>query len=187
MRAIELIHNCVSKLCPRHGRSAGATFPSHFSPLPRRQPYLQGMRTAPRPIRHSRSSARELARNRLVRPTVVRIRQSLETGIVGDRTQTLRLLVVAQYLSTCPWLALCGGLLSTLARLRPRTSPASRYCFCSAVLHSLDTHSLCGRCFCDRGVFGRRYVLATRALAGGQVGTPDDTKLMITADYDMAA
>jgi len=126
-RDIEYLDNCLRKLCPRHAPLRGRHVSQPLSAVVRSTSptvkYLQGMRTAPRPIRHSRSSARELARSRLVRPTVLPIRLSPETDIVGDRSQTLRLLVVAQYLRTRAWLASCGVLLTALACGRARLQP----------------------------------------------------------------
>jgi hypothetical protein len=137
-------HDCSSKLCPRHSRSAGATFSQPLFVVVRSTSPIYRGRTAPRPIRHSRTSARELTRNRLVRPTILRTRQSPETDIVGDRDQTLRLLVVAQYLNTFAWLALCGGLLTALAYGRVRLQPRG---IASALLYY--TRSL--RIFCAAG------------------------------------
>jgi hypothetical protein len=147
------------------------------------------MRTAPRPIRQSRSSLRELARNRLVRPTLLPIRLGPETHIVGDRSQTLS----SQTLGRCAILdklSRVAGILRGFVdctRLRPRTSPASRYCFCSAVLLSFDTLLLCGRCFATVVCVWKPLRSCDSSACLHEASTRDETQLMITPDYDMAA
>ena len=148
------------------------------------------MRTAPRPIRQSRSSARELARNRLVRPTILPIRLGPETDIVGDPNQTLS----SQTLGSCAilWqLSRVAGILRGFVdrtRLRPRTSPASRYCFYSAaVLFSFDTLSLCGRCFATVVCVWKPLRSCDSSACLHEASTRDETQLMITPDHDMAA
>ena len=147
------------------------------------------MRTAPRPIRQSRSSARELARNRLVRPTLLRIRLGPATDTVGDRSQTLS----SQTLGRCAILEKLPRVAGILrgfvdcTRLRPRTSPASRYCFCSAVLLSSDTLSLRGRCFATVVRVWKPLRSCDSSACLHEASTRDETQLMITPDYDMAA
>jgi len=148
------------------------------------------MRTAPRPIRQSRSSARELARNRLVRPTLLRIRLGPATDIVGNRSQTLS----SQTLGRCAILeelSRVAGILRGFVdctRLRPRTSPASRYCFYSAaVLLFSDTFSLCGRCFATVVCVWKPLRSCDSSACLHEASTRDETQLMITPDYDMAA
>jgi hypothetical protein len=70
-------------------------------------------------------------------------------------------------------------------RLRPRTLPASRYCFCSAVLLSFVTHLLRGRCLATVVCLEADTFLRLERLQ--QASTRDETQSMITADYDMAA
>ena len=148
------------------------------------------MRTAPRPIRQSRSSARELACSRLVRPTLSRIRLGPATDTVGDRSQTLS----SQTLGRCAILeelSRVAGILRGFVdctRLRPRTSPASRYCFCSAsVLLFSDTFSLCGRCFATVVCVWKPLRSCDSSACLHEASTRDETQLMITPDYDMAA
>jgi hypothetical protein len=139
--------------------SADATFSQPLSAVVRSTSptvkYLQGIRTAPRPIRQSRSSARELARNRLVRPTLYASAWALQRipQAIGARLCPLRLLVVAQYSTNShhAWLASCGVLLTALACGRARLQPRG---IASALLYySPLTRFLCVRpVLCDRGV-----------------------------------
>ena len=155
-----------------HASPRAPRFPATFRCCPVDEPYRKvftGMRTAPRPIRQSRSSARELARNRLVRPTLSRIRLGPATDTVGDRSQTLS----SQTLGRCAilenshaaWLASCGVLLTALAcgraRLQPRGIASALLLYYSSLIRFLCAAGAL-RPWC---VFGSRCVLATRALA----------------------
>lgn len=112
------------------------------------------MRTAPRPIRQSRSSAHELARNRLVRPTLSRIRLGPATDTVGDRSQTLS----SQTLGRCAILeelSRVAGILRGFVdctRLRPRVSSLAvllLLCCCTTLLRYVFSVR---PVLCDRGV-----------------------------------
>jgi hypothetical protein len=124
--------------------------PATFSQLPRQSspclPTLQGTCTAPRPIRHSSLHARELARRWLVRPEILRFRLSPETDPVRDPEPLSSAIL---YLSTRAWLALCGGLLTTIAYGRVPLQPRG---IAFPYRTTLPRHSpavrpvCCGRC-----------------------------------------
>ena len=159
----------LSKLCPRHAPRRGRhVFPATFRCCPVDEAYpkvFTRVRTATRPIRQSRSSARELTRNRLVRPALLRIRLGPATDTFGDRSQTLGRCAIQYSTNSRAWLASCGGLLTALACGRARLQPRG---FASALLlyYSYLIRFLCAagalRPWC---VFGSCCVLATRVLA----------------------
>jgi hypothetical protein len=142
--------------------------PATFSQLPRQSspclPTLQGTCTAPRPIRHSSLHARELARRWLVRPEILRFRLSPETDPVRD----------PEPLSTAilEYSSVAGSLRGFVDhyRLRPRTSPASRYRF-SLPYYTPSTFSCCAAGLLWPLCVQRPILSTTRAPTGDQDST----------------